>query len=590
MKDVSIIVTSYNATATIGTALASVAETPHKNRIEVIVVDDSSTDRTVEIIDGFCRNYDHIRLIRLPRNSGSPSLPRNIGISQAKASYLTFLDDDDYIDADRLIRMVDYAKCNGIQYLKGYLKTVKAGIQADACRILAPCRRQSDRIKQIIAQQSTTSDVILQREFLIHSGVLFNEKIKIGEDTLFHTALLSCRPIVDYVDNYFLYYCKHSNRANLSSTQEFSEKAIYNHLFVWKEAEKNLNKIGLSYFALRLPSAFRWILHTIVRQSGGIISEPCFRALSDFVNQHRKHLQGRIPLHTRHQNLFQSIVHGDYHLFQRECRGRLLVSGEGLEQLKPLFNRLESQYIIRYDEGARSDSANTLLNWADIIWCSGLQGNTAWYSQNKLNHQTLIIQTGGYLRQNVDVDFDKADCLMAPTFFHKSQLCAVHGVAEHKAWIFNPIVATVPEAAGAKGMTVVAGFAPDSNDFHQVAGRLDSLLCGGDHPVPCKNMHATEEIELQTFPDWDSYIQSFVQALQSGRICFLLSRPGVEYCYSPHMVFHSIDSLVEEIRRIRRSPEAYDEVYATMREFAEQNFSLDIAAEELSTILKQARL
>lgn len=51
-----------------------------KNNIEAIFVDDCSTDESVNIIKHYEKDYDFIKLIQLPENTGSPSEPRNIGM------------------------------------------------------------------------------------------------------------------------------------------------------------------------------------------------------------------------------------------------------------------------------------------------------------------------------------------------------------------------------------------------------------------------------------------------------------------------------------------------------------------------------
>ncbi|MGJ0123653.1 glycosyltransferase family 2 protein [Staphylococcus hominis] len=66
-----------------------------KSTIEAIFVDDCSTDQSVDIIKAYEKEYDLIKLIQLPENTGSPSEPRNIGMREAQGKYITLLDADD---------------------------------------------------------------------------------------------------------------------------------------------------------------------------------------------------------------------------------------------------------------------------------------------------------------------------------------------------------------------------------------------------------------------------------------------------------------------------------------------------------------
>lgn len=84
---VSVIIPAYNSSATIGSCLDSVFQQDSKD-FEAIVVDDSSTDSTVEIVSKF-----NCTLIRQPQNRG-PAAARNLGAKKANAPILLFVDAD----------------------------------------------------------------------------------------------------------------------------------------------------------------------------------------------------------------------------------------------------------------------------------------------------------------------------------------------------------------------------------------------------------------------------------------------------------------------------------------------------------------
>jgi glycosyltransferase involved in cell wall biosynthesis len=88
----SVIITCYNQRAFIRAAVDSALAQPHPLK-EVIVVDDGSTDGSVERLEQFA---DSIRLIKLSKNRGAIEA-RNEGARQAKGQYLVFLDGDDVL-------------------------------------------------------------------------------------------------------------------------------------------------------------------------------------------------------------------------------------------------------------------------------------------------------------------------------------------------------------------------------------------------------------------------------------------------------------------------------------------------------------
>lgn len=88
---VSVIIPSYNRAGTIGRAMDSVLAQSYRN-LELIVVDDGSSDGTVEIVNGY--NDRRVKLIEMAVNSG-PSVARNTGAEAASGEYLAFQDSDD---------------------------------------------------------------------------------------------------------------------------------------------------------------------------------------------------------------------------------------------------------------------------------------------------------------------------------------------------------------------------------------------------------------------------------------------------------------------------------------------------------------
>lgn len=107
--DVSIVIPVYNAGALINRCLDSVFSQLGGYSIEVILVDDGSTDNSVELINAR-KEQNKIRLFQQV-NSG-PSKARNKGITEAKSKYLAFLDADDYWMPEFIGRTVEFLETN----------------------------------------------------------------------------------------------------------------------------------------------------------------------------------------------------------------------------------------------------------------------------------------------------------------------------------------------------------------------------------------------------------------------------------------------------------------------------------------------
>ena len=95
---VSVVIPMYNSAKFIPQTLESLLYQTMKN-FEVVVVDDGSTDNSVEVVESFKPKFDSwggvLHLLKLPKNLGKPGLVRNVGIKFARGKYIAFLDSDD---------------------------------------------------------------------------------------------------------------------------------------------------------------------------------------------------------------------------------------------------------------------------------------------------------------------------------------------------------------------------------------------------------------------------------------------------------------------------------------------------------------
>ena len=96
MYKVSVIMPVYNAGKYLGCALDSVVnQSMGFENIELILVDDKSSDNSRDIIEEYSSKYSNIKPIFLDENTGCPGIPRNIGIKNATSDYIMFIDNDD---------------------------------------------------------------------------------------------------------------------------------------------------------------------------------------------------------------------------------------------------------------------------------------------------------------------------------------------------------------------------------------------------------------------------------------------------------------------------------------------------------------
>ena len=105
---ISVIIPTYNREKLIMPAIDSVLKQTYQD-IELIVVDDGSTDRTVELLKTI--KDPRFYFVQTERNSGAPAA-RNIGIKQSKGEYIAFHDSDDIWMPHKLEKQLKFLKEN----------------------------------------------------------------------------------------------------------------------------------------------------------------------------------------------------------------------------------------------------------------------------------------------------------------------------------------------------------------------------------------------------------------------------------------------------------------------------------------------
>lgn len=131
---VSIITPSYNSSQYISESINSVIGQTYDNW-ELILVDDYSSDNSVEIAKSFSSLDDRIRVVQLNRNSGA-AIARNEGIKIASGRYIAFLDSDDIWLPNKLDQQVNYMQKMNISFsYSAYEKVDEFGVVTGLLRV-----------------------------------------------------------------------------------------------------------------------------------------------------------------------------------------------------------------------------------------------------------------------------------------------------------------------------------------------------------------------------------------------------------------------------------------------------------------------
>ncbi|MER8220202.1 glycosyltransferase family 2 protein [Streptomyces sp. NPDC094143] len=185
--DVTVTVIVYNDAERLPRAVASVRRQTHAN-IEIIISDDHSTDATSAVAQRLAAEDPRIRHLRLERNSGGCSAPRNRALEIARAPYLMFLDSDDELPDDAVALLLAAHRERELDFAMGAVQRIRVdnGRRSTWMPHLVAERRTLDGIEsdpRLLFEHLSTSKMYA-RAFLDRHGLRFPEGIHY-EDQLF---------------------------------------------------------------------------------------------------------------------------------------------------------------------------------------------------------------------------------------------------------------------------------------------------------------------------------------------------------------------------------------------------------------------
>lgn len=180
---VSVVIPCFNAVAYVGTTIESVLRQSW-GAVEVVVVDDKSTDATVQVVTAIASRDARVRLIQLPRNHGAPAAPRNVGVAAARGEWVAFLDADDLWHPRKLELQMKALNAHGTLMCSTRMKDFYDGDQIvfEAPPPLPPIERVTLK-QQLLKYRTPTSSIVARRELMRRHPFNEDPSYKAREDT-----------------------------------------------------------------------------------------------------------------------------------------------------------------------------------------------------------------------------------------------------------------------------------------------------------------------------------------------------------------------------------------------------------------------
>ncbi|AZU62161.1 glycosyltransferase family 2 protein [Neobacillus mesonae] len=252
-KLVTVITPVFNAEKYLRKTIDSVVhQSLGTDKIEYILVDDGSTDSSRDILLDYSARFDHIIVVFMKKNSGTPGRPRNIGIELASSKYITFLDADDWLEPTGIESLASILEETGDFYAVG--KTVR--VKEKGMSIIGEHESCKERrsvcpftIPHIFHHLGPVGRMV--KTEVLKSNQIFFPEMKFAEDKQFFMEVLAHCPSISTTTKPVYFVNRSDNqKSRLSNQTNIMQKTncnlkVINHMMS-KNLDSNKQKMMLN--------------------------------------------------------------------------------------------------------------------------------------------------------------------------------------------------------------------------------------------------------------------------------------------------------------------------------------------------------
>ena len=216
MPKISIIVPVYNVEKYIDKCLKSLTQQTLQG-IEIIIVNDGSLDKSVEIIENYVK--DNLTKIKYyEKENGGLSSARNYGLEYATGEYIAFLDSDDYVENNMYEEMYNLAKQENAEMVEcDFIWEWEYGKKIFDKRREYKTKEEMMKKPRVVAWNK-----IYKREIINKYKIRFPKGL-IYEDMEFFYKLLPHLNKISYINKYFVHYTQREDSITNKQTQKVED-------------------------------------------------------------------------------------------------------------------------------------------------------------------------------------------------------------------------------------------------------------------------------------------------------------------------------------------------------------------------------
>lgn len=248
----TVIMPVYNAEKTLKKTIDSIVrQSIGFHNIELIIIDDGSTDRSRSIILSYGRIYPNVVPVFFRKNNGSPAIPRNIGIQLAKGEYIMFVDSDDWLAPTGIEKLYRLLKKTGDHYAIGRTikvedKTYSITGEYNSCEereSVHPCT-----IPHVFQHLGPTARM-MRTQFIREHNCQF-PNMRYAEDKQFFIDVLTNCPSISTTKEIIYYVNRNKDNKSLVSRTSIFEKTDTNiaviKYVIQKKLPENIERMVLN--------------------------------------------------------------------------------------------------------------------------------------------------------------------------------------------------------------------------------------------------------------------------------------------------------------------------------------------------------
>ena len=308
---VSIIIPVYNSEKYLRQCFDSVVNQTLKD-IEIIIINDGSTDNTLKIVQEYATKYKNIKVID-KQNEGCYKA-RNIGLETATGEYIAFLDSDDYIEHNIYEKLFLKAKQTDADIVSSnyYISQdnkLKIVDFSSSAKLLKKTNNNLIGAENVLLDAIIWSR-IFKRQMLIDKGIKFHSDIYMADDAFFQiVTMLNSEKIVYIPDILYTYRISRKD----SITTSYNEKN-FDCIKVAKEIMDYVIANNMKHF---MPQVVAYVLRLNIlgyNRIGRFYKKQYFKQMCKFIDDYSITSRTKIafvkkPLYLYHWFGFKAVIH-----------------------------------------------------------------------------------------------------------------------------------------------------------------------------------------------------------------------------------------------------------------------------------------